>query len=1675
MADKTGIVFEIDPRSAEQGEKRIVKSLNSIRAAAEKTALLAGKSLDTLAYNLDLLSLVKGPSATMVKNLAGMNAALKGFRAPSEATIMNTVSLVRHLSSLPGPSSSMARNMSALASSLGSFKVPTTTQVRNLEYLLTTLANAKVNSAALKELGAAIGAILPKVSSLNSHMSALAANSRIVSPNLNRIATAMSKTGTVAHNTGGRTHQLGNNFRVLSSQSLSLSAALLRTRVAFEALFAVFAMKEIYSINVSFQKMEAGIRAVSGSAESAAEQMEFIRQVSNRLGLDVTQVGEGFTRFLGSLQGTTMTVNEAQKVFYGLSQAARVLHLDAQDQEGIFKALGQIMSKGSLQAEELRGQLGDRMPAAFAVMAIAMGKTTAELGVLMKKGQVTGQVLKEAMINFSVEYKKMTAAGLDQSVNGLQAAMGRLGNAFKYLVKDFGEGGFNDVIKVLAEDFTDWMNSMRESGRIKVLAGYLREIATTIASVDFSKWIMDALYLTAAIKGLSAANSLLSISSVAVVGNAAAISTAFVGLTSKVLGFSMLVQSGGVFFALSQALSAVALATAPLALVFATWTAVVVGSAAAIYKLIQLTRDWLNIGRELTYNDEVLIETTEKLNRVRKEAADTLKNLASGQEQINLFTVEDIALRKDQAYSEYVRLKSLRDLMQASTDMLKVQASQNKATKDQLEWLARSESTLKTLNTQVDIASQAVNDLGVSQKAAITAQPWLDVLDQARTYGTLLGEVNAEQAKMLGQGVAAEDLYKKIKNEVVQAALGMGVLSQDTLDLLNRLQGKNAEATKASSASSPTEGINKLASALKTLNTEIDKITIGESFGNVDRLVSLNEKVEEYQKALGSAKISSEQLAKVELARRKILQDLTKDLKEYVQDQQFSNAQLSIDIQQTIDEQNGLESSKRAQNDLTAAIDLCNLAREEEATLRQMNMSLSVAERTGNLDQIAEIRDTIELIKKNYEERRKGIKILQQERNTLDSISQELKGPVAEGFKSVAEAMKDGMSSAIEAMISGTKGGFSNLWKSIKDSFVKGLASLIATAYANPIIIYVLQTAGSAVGMQTGTINSVLNSTFGQGSSSMGVGGSSGLGSIGSLFGNSSSMTSAFDQVGSLFGIGGVGPAANGGVSGGLSSYSSFTNGSFGGSLGAGLGSIGGSFLASKILGSKGAGAQIGGTIGGIAGSFIPVPILGPMIGSFVGTAIGGLFGNKKPTNAAAFGSLDFGSGVASYSHMNKGNSAENMKTLQTAFDQVMTFSQNFNNLGVGKISGSITGIDAGVRDRQTAYVNGTKVTAEAGQFGQLAINALKEALNQTAIGNSDVRTAIANTDFTDLSKALADMNFAAHFQDTLKAYKSEYTAEIELKKQATESAANLTEQLTTFVDTTRRLGLSVSDASNATKTYVDNLVSGAEQNTYTELEIAVKTLRAQWDAMTPVLQAVGYTADQAAKKIQEGFTNNLAKMTASFNADIASQILAITDPTGYALSQLDTEFDTIRKNAIAVGADLAAVEKLYGLKRTQILEDSLKAAGTSLRDWLNSQLLGSTSTLTPSQKLMEAQSQFGSQLSLARLGDKTALSNITGSADVLLKTAQDYYASSPEYSNLVTFVRASLENLGSQLNLSGFPDNSDTIAQLIALREEAGKDSAATRAELNAILTQIEELNRRLLSMSITSGGRAA
>ena len=78
------------------------------------------------------------------------------------------------------------------------------------------------------------------------------------------------------------------------------------------------------------------------------------------------------------------------KRFINLAAANKALAVIRKELKGILLAFtGQVFSKGKVQAEELRGQIGERLPGAFALFAKSVGKTPAELDKALENGEVT--------------------------------------------------------------------------------------------------------------------------------------------------------------------------------------------------------------------------------------------------------------------------------------------------------------------------------------------------------------------------------------------------------------------------------------------------------------------------------------------------------------------------------------------------------------------------------------------------------------------------------------------------------------------------------------------------------------------------------------------------------------------------------------------------------------------------------------------------------------------------------------------------------------------------------------------------------------------------------------------------------------------------------------------------------------------------------------------------------------------------------------------------------------------------------------------------------------------------------------------------------------------------------------------------------------------------------------
>ena len=173
---------------------------------------------------------------------------------------------------------------------------------------------------------------------------------------------------------------LGNGFSSAKVAILAWAAAV------------AFGGKACLDAALQMDRLDKSYTSIYGSASAAQQQLSYLYDVSGRLGLQFQSTAEGAKTFFAAGNGSTLE-KDLNSIFEAVSSAGTALSLSTDDMHGAFLALGQMISKGKVQAEELRGQLGERLPGAFQLAAKAMGMTTAQLDKFMADGKLTAEDL----------------------------------------------------------------------------------------------------------------------------------------------------------------------------------------------------------------------------------------------------------------------------------------------------------------------------------------------------------------------------------------------------------------------------------------------------------------------------------------------------------------------------------------------------------------------------------------------------------------------------------------------------------------------------------------------------------------------------------------------------------------------------------------------------------------------------------------------------------------------------------------------------------------------------------------------------------------------------------------------------------------------------------------------------------------------------------------------------------------------------------------------------------------------------------------------------------------------------------------------------------------------------------------------------------------------------------
>ncbi len=220
---------------------------------------------------------------------------------------------------------------------------------------------------------------------------------------------------------GARIRSLG----AIANRGSVRMAALIGTVVALTVAFfklSVAGIQAARTMNQAKARFEAG----TGSLKLAREQMEFVTKTAKDLGLRIDVSARSFSRLTAAAIGTSLAGEKIRNIFLSISQAAAALRLGQGEVEGIFRAIEQMISKGTVQAEELRGQLGERLPGAFRLWAVSMGITTQALGKLLKKGEVFAE---SDLVKFGEIISKTFAAKARDNLDSYGGAMNTLHNA----------------------------------------------------------------------------------------------------------------------------------------------------------------------------------------------------------------------------------------------------------------------------------------------------------------------------------------------------------------------------------------------------------------------------------------------------------------------------------------------------------------------------------------------------------------------------------------------------------------------------------------------------------------------------------------------------------------------------------------------------------------------------------------------------------------------------------------------------------------------------------------------------------------------------------------------------------------------------------------------------------------------------------------------------------------------------------------------------------------------------------------------------------------------------------------------------------------------------------------------------------------------------------------------
>ena len=213
--------------------------------------------------------------------------------------------------------------------------------------------------------------------------------------------------------------------------------------VAATAAYTAFSVvQNVANTGMQLESLKAGMKVFAGSDTKVRSEFDYIVAQSERMGVNFEAAASQYTKF-NIVARNKLSSEQRKEMFEGMSEYATVLQVDPEQYKRAFTAINQMMSKGTVQSEELKGQLSEALFGSTELLAKAMGVTEKELFKQMEAGKV---MAAEVLPKLAKEYRKaaMGNGAFDAASKKTRAELNRFMTQLSLFKNEIFEGGFGE-------------------------------------------------------------------------------------------------------------------------------------------------------------------------------------------------------------------------------------------------------------------------------------------------------------------------------------------------------------------------------------------------------------------------------------------------------------------------------------------------------------------------------------------------------------------------------------------------------------------------------------------------------------------------------------------------------------------------------------------------------------------------------------------------------------------------------------------------------------------------------------------------------------------------------------------------------------------------------------------------------------------------------------------------------------------------------------------------------------------------------------------------------------------------------------------------------------------------------------------------------------------------------